>query len=171
MFVFTLDEATRLLGQHSKEIKTFLHRRVGCPDTADDLLQELFIRLVNAQPAREVTQPRAFMYRVASNLATDHLRSLERQHTRTADATLLASLPDSAPSPDEQMLTQEQVERLKQAVAELPPRRRQVFILCKFEQLTYLETAKRLGISESAVIKHMVKALDQCRKRVMEDFP
>lgn len=59
---------------HQSELRQHLLRRVGCSDTADDLLQDTFLRIAQLESGCEIVNPRAFLYRVAGNLALDHLR-------------------------------------------------------------------------------------------------
>ena len=62
----------------------------------------------------------------------------------------------------------QQVARLTRAIEELPPKCRQVFLLIKFHHLTHAEVATKLGIAQSTVVKHMIKAVDYCRSRLDE---
>lgn len=74
MIEFSPAEAESLIERHRQELFIFLLRRVACADTANDLLQDTFFRLINAKAAQPIQNPRAFVYRIAANLATDHLR-------------------------------------------------------------------------------------------------
>jgi RNA polymerase sigma factor (sigma-70 family) len=139
------------------DLQRFLAHRLGCPDTAADLVQETFVRLAQLSPAQQPDNPRAFLFRIAANLATDHQRRL--------------SYRAKYESQDEAVFSKQQVLRLHDAIAELPPKCRDVFILHKFHHLSYAEVAARLGITKSTVVKHMIKALDHCRRRVEEDGP
>ena len=170
MFELTANDVADLMQKHRAALTRFLARRIGCPDTIQDILQEMFIRLHGHRLREPVSNPRAFLFRVASNLATDHLRSRERRAEIGDGEDELARLPDESPCPEVTIFSQQRVALLKQAILELPPKCREVFILCKFEHYTYAQTARKLGISESTVIKHMVKALDHCKKRVVDDF-
>lgn len=170
MFQLSAAMIADLLSKHHQELQRFLTRRVGCPDMAEDIFQTLFLRLAGYQSGEKIDNPRAFLFRTAANLATDHLRSQERRdNLYTADARY-EDFADAAPTPETIALSRQQLDILKQAVAELPPKCREVFILCKFEQYTYPQAAKMLGITESAVTKHMIKALDYCKRRVYEDY-
>jgi RNA polymerase sigma factor (sigma-70 family) len=153
------------------DLQRFLAHRLGCPDTAADLVQETFVRLAQLSPAQQPDNPRAFLFRIAANLATDHQRRLSYRAKYESQDEAAAETPDSRPAADEAVFSKQQVLRLHDAIAELPPKCRDVFILHKFHHLSYAEVAARLGITKSTVVKHMIKALDHCRRRVEEDGP
>ena len=75
---------------------------------------------------------------------------------------------DQGPSIERVVWSKQQVARLTRAIEELPPKCRQVFLLIKFHHWTHAEVATRLGISQSTVVKHMIKAVDYCRSRLDE---
>jgi RNA polymerase sigma factor (sigma-70 family) len=160
----TPNTLAQLFQQHMPDLQRFLTRRVGNTEAAADLVQETFLRLLQFEPARLVGNPRALLFTVASHLAIDHLRRDAHQipaNTQRADAV---EQPDPRPSIEHMALSREQIALLKRAIAELPPRCREVFILHKFKHLSYSDIASKLGISRSTVVKHMIKALEHCKR-------
>jgi RNA polymerase sigma-70 factor (ECF subfamily) len=143
----------------------FVDRRIG-PQDAEDLVQNAFLRLAEADPERPIENPLGYLYRISANLVVDHLRYRQRRSDLAASEDEALDVPDLAPDVEAAVFSRQQVELLKQALRELPPRSRQVFILHKFKHLSYGEIATRLDISESTVVKHMVKALAHCKRRV-----
>ena len=116
--------------------------------------------------ARDPLESAGARFRIAGNLATDHAR---HQRIRERFATDHGDLPDlasSIPQPDALLLVQQEHALLKQAIAELPEKRRTVFLLRTSQELSYGQIASRLGISVSAVEKHMSKAILHCRARM-----
>ena len=170
MFEFSTALIAEMLSKHRQELQRFLLRRTGCPETAQDILQMLYLRLHGYRSEQVIENPRAFLFRVATNLASDHQRSQERRPDVPLADDDLENIPQTAPEPEAIVLSQQQLALLKQAVSELPPKCREVFMLCKFEQYSYPQVAKLLGISESAVNKHMIKALEYCKRRVYQDL-
>jgi len=160
--------ASKLIQQYHNELKIYLIQHNHSPDIAEDILQDAFIRLVKAKPDSEIKNPRAFLYKIVSNLAIDYHRSHKRRQNRHADESELVELTDQSPSLEHQLYTQEQLAFLKQAISELPPKCRQVFIMHKFRFYPYSKIMQELNISESTVLKHMVKAMQHCRKRMSE---
>lgn len=168
MFKLSVLSASELVQQYRDELVSYLIQRNHCPETAADIIQDAFVKLASHQSDAEINNPRAFLYRVVSNLSIDYHRSNNRQRMRQADESEAVMLPDQAPGPEQQIYSQEQIELLKRAVAELPPRCRQVFVMHKFRNYPYSKIMAELGISESTVVKHIVKAMEHCRKRMRE---
>lgn len=168
MFKFSPDFATDLIQQHRDELLGFLLHRVSCPDTAADILQDAFFRLTQFESDSHIHNPRAFLYKVVGNLAIDHLRKNQREQARHADEDELLDHADAAPGVERQLYSQQQLEHLKQAIGELPPRCREVFVLHKFKHYSYSQIMQELGIAENTVLKHIVKALEHCRRRMRE---
>ncbi len=150
-----------LYTQYGDELQRYLTRRVQSVDTAADLTQEAFVRLLRREPDVELENPRAYLYTVAGNLANDHL---QKAHTRYAARNAgEVETPDCAPGPERRFLAKEALQRLEQAIDTLPPRQREIIRLHKFEHLSYEAIAVRLGISKNTVMVHMMRALKHCR--------
>ncbi len=171
MYIFSPVTASQLIQQHYDELVSFLMQRNHCHDVAADILQDAYIRLVNARPESEIKNPRAFLYKIVSNLAIDYHRSINRRQTRHADETELVELAAQSPTLEQHVYTQEQLVFLRQAISELPPKCRQVFIMHKFRYYPYSKIMQEMNISESTVLKHMVKAMQYCRQRMAELDP
>src|SRR3546814_9659108 len=105
-------------------------RRRGNAALAEDLVQETWIRAVNADTAAVIQNPRAYLFRIAANLATDHQRHVGKGIEVQAAVDQL-DIDDRAPSPEETTLYRSEVARLLKAVDNLPPRCREVFILAR----------------------------------------
>ena len=127
------------------------------------------LRLIQLSAPQSIDNPRAFLFRVAGNLIIDHQRRQQREAAHRAEEDAAADIPDPCPSIERVLFTKQQIEALKQAIAELPPKCRQVFILHKFKHLSYAEVGERLGIAQSTVVKHMIKALEHCKRRIDEE--
>lgn len=153
-----------LFRRHSKDLRRFLRRRLACSDTAADLAQEAFYRLMRAGGAPDSADARAYLFRIAANLATDHQRQSRRHVTGEGAELTLASMPDPGPSAERRALSREEWQVLLGAIGRLPPRGRQVFLLHKEQGLSHAEIAQALGISKNTVIVHIMRALAQCRR-------
>ncbi len=146
------------------ELVRFFSSRLGSPSAAEDLVQELYFKLDKVD-AGEVRDPVAFLYRLGWNLMLDQMRHRRRATVRDqawSDAavdTLGATALDSAPAADKVLEGRQRLAQLMTALEELSPQTQRVFRLHKFEGLTHTETATRLGISRSAVEKHVSAAL------------
>jgi|AGTN01.2.fsa_nt_gi RNA polymerase sigma factor, sigma-70 family len=151
-----------------EELVGFVAAKVGCAATAADIVQETYLRIA-AAPAEGIDHPRSFMYRVAGNLAIDHLRQQQSRAKYVVNLELPEALHPATPSVEEQILQRERLVRLVRAIRELPPRCREVFILRRVENLHQSEIAERLGISRNMVEKHLRHALLYCLQQVDGD--
>ncbi|MBD1552484.1 RNA polymerase sigma factor [Pseudomonas typographi] len=136
-------------------------RRVGCRQTAADLVQELFLRFWR-RPQTQVGELRHYLMRSAGNLAIDHLRS---EDARERLANGLAPLGDEAvgASPHQALEAGSELRHVEAALRALPERTRRIFLLNRIHGRTYAEIAKAMQVSQSAVEKHMMRALQACK--------
>jgi RNA polymerase sigma-70 factor (ECF subfamily) len=98
----------------------------------------------------------AFMVRIAVNLARDEHRRHRRRPISTGED--LEAIADAGPLPDEILDARQRLNAVQAVLSRLNPRSRQVLLMHRVEGLRYREIAERLGISESAVEKHVAKA-------------
>lgn len=152
---------------HYRELLRFLARRTGDSDRAADVAQEMFLRLATASaiPA-SVDNPRAYLYRVAGNLALDAARSELRRTGRTVAVDHANTVADPTPSPEAALLARERLAILDEALAALPDKPRRALLMSRLEGLTFAEIAAELGVSESMVAKYVAQALRACRDRL-----
>ncbi|WP_269454774.1 RNA polymerase sigma factor, partial [Methylomonas koyamae] len=78
MLELTADDIADLMHKHRRELLRFLAQRIRCTDAAQDIFQETFIRYAGYGGKDRIDNPRAFIFRIAANLATDYLRSHQR---------------------------------------------------------------------------------------------
>ncbi len=166
MSKFSPSFAAQLIEQHRIELSGYLIKNNHAPDVVADILQDAYIRLVNIKSDTDIKNPRAFLYKIVSNLAIDYYRRNIRTEARKEDSDALNNVPDATPSLERQLYSQEKLIFLQQVINELPPKCQQVFIMHKFKHYPYSKIKQELGISESTIVKHMVKAMRHCRERM-----
>ena len=147
------------------ELLRFLHARLGNEAAADDVFQELFLKLRFAQLPEHVQNPRSFIYRTAFNLSNAHARSARRRVARdsqwsetTTQRVGGEAIADVAGAED-RLAAKEHLRVVLQAIEALPPKCKEVFINCRIEGRSHREVTERLGISAKTVEKHMTTAL------------
>jgi len=137
----------------------YFTRRAADVGEAEDLVQEVFERLLKRGDLTDVGHLRGYVFETASNVLTDRLR---RQRSRRAGDHV--TFDDSVHgdvdfSPEHVLLEREQLARATAALLRLPERSRVVFVLRRLEGLKYRDIAAQLNISVSAVEKHMERAI------------
>lgn len=141
----------------------------GKPE-AQEILHETYVRLLrldNLEHLRE--NPRAYIFTIATNLARDAMR---RRTSRRLDAhedidELEFVSPE--PSPVEVLDWNQSLERLKRSLLDLPVTTRQIFLLSRFDEMTYPQIADALGISTRTVERHMSSAM-KALQHLIEDM-
>lgn len=169
------DDVEALYGLHRSELRRLLLARTGDATDADDLLQELWVR-VRQRPVGPVENGRAYLFRMAQNLVLDSLRERQRRMARDrrwADKETDFALPGAEPvdirqTAEEQLLAREEIAALASAIANLPEGARRAFELHKLEGLSHVQVADRLGISKSGVEKHMAVAMKYLRRAFLD---
>lgn len=151
----------QLYQSHQGWLRAWLGRRLGCPETARDLAQDTFVRvLLRPQAVVNLREPRAYLTTVARGLVVDHWR---RRSLEQAYLDALASVPAChAPSPDEQLLVLQALDELDRLFGALAPRVREAFVLAQFGGLDYAQVATRLGITERTVKRYMAQGFECC---------
>ena len=145
----------------------FLRARLGSHGDIEDLLQDLYLKIVSLDPDYAVAEPRAFLYRLASNLLLDRARSSRRSQVRDTAWRQVAHHSEGAedvadsPSAEAAVMDRQHLRRLLDSLGSLPERTQSIFRMHKFDGLSYAEVAATLGISRSSVEKHMISALRQ----------
>lgn len=140
-------------------LRQLVRRFVDNRATADDLVQQAFEKLLRVADAGPIDNCPAYLTCTVRNLALNHLRDQAR-HAEVVVADIeLHGVADASPSPETTAIYRCELRLVLAAVAALPPRRREAFVLNKFEGMSYDEIAARLGISRHTVISHIVIAL------------
>jgi len=156
---------------HRRELLRFLAARTGDATEADDLMQELWIRVANAQTG-PIVNGRAYLFRIANNLVLDRVRERRRRGLREqkwSDAEhgpvpVSGEVADNRVDIEAEIEAREEAAILASAIANLPEGARRVLRLHKIDGLSHDEVSERLGISRSGVEKHMAVAMKHLRR-------
>lgn len=147
--------------EHRPELLGRLLRRLGSPSLAEDLAQELYLRLERLGAIPSIRNPRALLLQAADNLARDHIKIESRRAELRRNAHDLLWEDVDEVDPERQLVALDEVRRTLQVIATMPDRRREIFILNRFQGATQRDIAEQFGISTIAVEKHMRKAVAQ----------
>jgi RNA polymerase sigma-70 factor (ECF subfamily) len=156
------------------DLVRFFTLRLRSNAAAEDLVQEIYVRLARVGDDTPIDNPAAYLYRLGSNLMLEQMRGQRRAAARDAawgDAQSMTLGPDPIAdevAADAVVASRQRLAAVVEAVRELPPRTQEVFRLHKLEGLSHSETAARLGVSRSAVEKHMIAVLKHLAVRLAE---
>lgn len=139
--------------------------RGGGEDSAD-LVQDAFLKTIEAGRAAELASPLAFLKRVARNSVIDRVRSRARWARVVTAADPDFDRPDPTPDAEHSLIASERLRRALACIDAMPPRRREVFLLQRIEGMTYVKIANRLGISAKTVEDHMSAAMAQLSREM-----
>ncbi|MBF6031472.1 RNA polymerase sigma factor [Pseudomonas sp. P115] len=168
MSSMTTDELELAFRAHASELRSFLHRQLRNPETAADLTQETYLRLLRQPPRKPVLNLRGFIFKIARNLAIDHARSRQTREQLDEGIGYLYEVTGESPALFDVVVAQQDLAAMAYAVQRLPAQCQQIFMLCRLRNLPHKEVAVQLQVSISTVEKQLAVALDflsQCLQR------
>lgn len=139
-------------------IKSFVIRYVKCSDLAEDLSQEIFIKIWEKRSnIPELDSVRSYLFVIARNHTFTFLKkAAAEQHLKEH---ITSSLLTSATITEDHLISDEYARHLKMMIGTLPSQTQRVFKMCREEEKSYNEVSRLLGISKDAVKKHMVRSM------------
>lgn len=167
-----------LVSRHQTRILNAVYRFIGDRTEAEDITQEVFLRIWRAAKRyRPTAKFTTWAYRITANLCINQLKSanrkrifsfLQRSDEQSAPQEEAASdvYGQTAPSPESLLLAEEERRRIWAAVQSLPAKQRMAVVLKRYEGLSYSEIAESLGCSVSAVDSLLVRAKRSLRKKL-----
>ena len=155
-----------VLALHDAAIRRFFRATAPSAHEAEDLYQQLVLKVVLRVDFDTVSSARAFLLKMAQNILIDHRRQAGRGIFVAVDREERdeTQLQLTEASPEEHLIWRQSLELGQKAIDDLPELCRRAFILHKVEGLDYQAIACELGISVMAARKHVSRALIQCRK-------
>jgi RNA polymerase sigma-70 factor (ECF subfamily) len=169
------DEASfeLLLRKYRTPLVNFLYRMVRDQGTAEDLAQEVFLRVYRARleyaPSAKFT---TWMFRIATNLALNALRdgrhrqleiSMDQQADHSDEAASPWEVADRRPGVEHELIQRDRAVSIRRAIAQLPEKQRAAVLLHKYQELDYDEIARILECSESALKSLLFRAYESLR--------
>lgn len=165
---------TEEIQAHESSLRSYLHGSFPGVRDVDDVVQESYLRIFRTRAAEPIQSAKAFLFRVARNIALDLLRRNKNSPINTVgDLSALPVIEDRRGVVDTVSID-EKLGLLADAMAVLPPRCREVIMLCKIRGLTHREAAARLGISERTVDEQVFRGFkrldEELRKRGVNSY-
>lgn len=152
--------------RYGQAVRRFFSRRLRDGSDVEDLTQEVFARLLKRAELGEIANIEGYLFHTAANLLRERARKSARRpgDDAAADPELADSVEDF--SPERILLGREAYARMVEALQELPERARTIFVLNRFEELSAVEIARRLGVSVSTVEKDMMRVIAHLKARL-----
>ena len=161
-----------LLEKHRLPVIHFLYRMVQDQGVAEELAQEVFLRVYRSRESYEPTAKfTTWLFRIATHLALNSLRDgkyrrmEERLDDESGDGPVL-QVSDQKPSVEQKMVHQARMEEIRRAVATLPEKQRAAVLMHKYEEMEYSQIARVLNCSESAIKSLLFRAYETLRARL-----
>ena len=162
-----------LLDKHRNSLVYFLYRMVQDQAVAEELAQEVFLRIYRSRASYEPTAKfTTWLFRIATHLALNSLRDgkndrkQERLDQERDDETPARQLADKNPSVEQSMVYQARLQEVRTAIAALPEKQRAAVLMHKYEEMDYSQIAKALESSESAVKSLLFRAYETLRGKL-----
>jgi RNA polymerase sigma-70 factor (ECF subfamily) len=149
-----------LYRDHRSWLVAWLRRNVACPQRAEDLSQDTFVRLLNREQLDQPREPKAFLAAIAKGLLFDYFR---RAALEQAYLNELMLIPEGEqPSLEEQLLILEDLKAIDRMLGKLSSKARTAFLCNRLEGMSHNEIAEHLGVSSSRVRQYLAQGMRQC---------
>lgn len=144
-----------------------LARRLGSTESANEALQDTYLRLTKGPDLGPIRSPQDYLFRIALNIAADRRRAEARKLT-VGEIDALLDVADDAPDPARAAEARSDLRVLEQALSELPERRRAIFKAALLDEIPRREIAKKFGVSVRTVDFEIQRALEHGTRRLKE---
>lgn len=167
-----------LLSRHRKPVYNFILRFVGDKETAEDLLQEAFMRVIKgAEAYKRQAKFTTWLYTIARNLCVDQTRRRKHRKHASLDApmdasddagTLLDVIPSNEMASDRKSVNKQLHQTMQRAIEALSDEQREVFLMREFLDMPFRQIADVVGVPENTVKSRMRYALEKLRLELDE---
>ena len=157
-----------LFNEHYRSLCRFASSYLSSPDNAEDIVQQVFINLWNTRETIDPEKPiKSYLLTSVKNRCLNYIRDNKKYRSYYLDIESELEIPVS----EKDLINEKHLnDRLKEALEKLPEKCREIFVLCRFEDMKYKEVAEKLGISQKTVEAQMSKALKIMREELKDLF-
>jgi RNA polymerase sigma factor (sigma-70 family) len=152
-------DLAHLFKEHHARLVSFLALRLGSEGEAQEVAQEAYVRLLQPEQLAHTDNLRALLYVTSRNIAIDRLRRLGRKVSYEREQAWREA---DVPTPERIVSDRQQLERVCKLIEDLPPKCQYAFISYKFHDMSYVEIAYKMGVTESMVRKYVLRAVAYC---------
>lgn len=162
-----------LLERHRGPVIHFLYRMIQNQAVAEELAQEVFLRVYRSRATYEPTAKfTTWLFRIATHLALNWIRDQKNEKGQESldqelnDGGAVRQVPDRQLNIEQMMLREARMEEVRRAIAMLPEKQRAAVLMHKYQEMEYSQIAKVLSCSESAVKSLLFRAYETLRARL-----
>ena len=158
---------TWLFVRYRGRLRTFLGRRVRRQADIDEIIQEVYLRMLRVPDIEELRNTEAYLFTVAANLAKEYaVRGRSTQQTVDLDDPSVQERLCEVPAFGAYIDEQARIKRLREVLRHLPPKCHAAVVMAYWHGMTYEAIAERLEVSPHMVKKYLSQALMHCRRRM-----
>ena len=157
-------EIIQLYQDTSDELRRLLVHKLGNQQEAEEIAHDAYLKLCRIEHRSDIRDLRKYLFTMSVRLALNVLRKRKTEKKQLQHELITAEqqdLTDDKTSVYHLLLIEQKLELVKEALTELPEKTRHIFLLHRFEGLTYSEISKKLGLSEKTIEYHMKRALEK----------
>jgi RNA polymerase sigma-70 factor (ECF subfamily) len=167
-----------LIEKYRRPIISFMYRMVHNQAVAEELAQEVFLRVYRSREGYEAEAKfTTWLYRIATNLGVNYARDTKHERPELKksldepdeDTGLMMDVADSSPNVEQQILRRERLAAIRRQVESLPERQRMAVLMHKYQNMDYRQIAEVLHLSESATKSLLFRAYESLREK-LKDF-
>lgn len=161
-------QVARLFSEHNRTLIAFLSSRLDSIAEAQEVAQEAYVRLLRLEHPEQVGFLRAYLFRIASNLAVDRLRQRNARADTAQEEPLVDLFEEwlAAPLPERRALAADRLRLVREALRELPRKTSAAFVMHAIEGRGFDAIAQAMQLSERMVRYHVARAMAHCRERL-----
>ena len=145
---------------------TLVRRIVKNSGDAEDILQETYIKALNASKQSEIRNPEGLLTHTARNLALNHIDLARNKYDIQLEENRVSSVMNSSESIEALVGSKERLEHLGKVINRLPDKCRQVFIYKRVYGLSHKEISIKMGISNKTIENHVRRGLRECVEKM-----
>jgi RNA polymerase sigma-70 factor (ECF subfamily) len=161
-----------LLAKHRAPVIHFLYRMIQNQAVAEELAQEVFLRVYRSRASYEPTAKfTTWLFRIASHVALNHIRDGKHERNQESldqdsDEGMSRQVASTGPTVEQQMLREARFEEIRRTIQLLPAKQRAAVLMHKYEEMEYAQIAAALECSESAVKSLLFRAYETLRAKL-----
>jgi RNA polymerase sigma factor (sigma-70 family) len=154
----------RLFEEHNRALIRFLTLRLHSPQDAKEVAQEAYVRMLELDRTGAVSFMRAYLFRIAANLAVDRIRRQIVRRQLSEQQQHFADDVDEAAAPERRFIAREELEEIGERLKTLSPKCQKAFVMHAMLERPVKEVAQEMSITERQVRKYIVRGLALCRE-------